>query len=191
MKIYFLLIFIYVLGVNGVYAQAERETDIVIHTEHFSYMKRSAEKKSGNIRLIPREYAPERERWGNQSNNAEYSFPDKTRPQVLKDHQLMLEKHFSMYLLPLSIEDLKELRKVYFNYYFDKDFNFLGYEVFVPSDLFEHFPSMERLCAEFGRSLKDYDFSVYGIRPYYPDKFKYSYCTIHLANYINLLLRQK
>lgn len=91
----------------------------------------------------------------------------------------------------MSVEDLKVLRKVHFNYYFDKNSKFLGYEVFVPSDLFERFPSMERLCSEFGRLLKDYDFLVYGIRPYYPDKFKYSYCTIHLANYINLLLRQK
>ena len=65
----------------------------------------------------------------------------------MKDHQQMLEKHFSIYLLPMSVEDLKVLRKVH--------------EVFVPSDLFERFPSMERLCAEFGRLLKDYDFSLW------------------------------
>lgn len=191
MKVYFWLIFFFILGINSVYAQIETDTDVVIHTEHFSYVKKGGERTSRSIRLIPNEYAPDREKWSNQQNNGEYSFPDKTRPQVLKDHQQMLEKHFSMYLLPMPVEDLKELRKVHFNYYFDKSSNFLGYEVFAPSDLFERFPGMERLCAEFGNSLKDYDFSVYGMRPNYPDKFKYSYCTIHLANYINLLLRQK
>ena len=191
MKVYFWLIFFFILGINSVYAQIETDTDVVIHTEHFSYVKKGGERTSRSIRLIPNEYTPDREKWSNQQNNGEYSFPDKTRPQVLKDHQQMLEKHFSMYLLPMPVEDLKELRKVHFNYYFDKSSNFLGYEVFAPSDLFERFPGMERLCAEFGNSLKDYDFSVYGMRPNYPDKFKYSYCTIHLANYINLLLRQK
>ena len=89
----------------------------------------------------------------------------------------------------MPVEDLKVLRKVYFTYYFDKDSKFLGYEVFAPSDLFERFPSMERLCAEFGNSLKDYDLSVYNIEP--SKTFTYSNCSIHLANYINLLLRQK
>ncbi|MBP3678684.1 MAG: hypothetical protein J6I70_00040 [Bacteroidaceae bacterium] len=188
MKRMFFVIMLFMLSLMGMYSQTIQRADSVVHTEHFSYVNKDKHK---HIKLIPNEYAFNRERWSNQPNNAEYSFPDKTRPQVLKDHQQMLEKHFSIYLLPMSVEDLKVLRKVHFNYYFDKNSKFLGYEVFVPSDLFERFPSMERLCAEFGRLLKDYDFSVYGIRPYYPDKFKYSYCTIHLANYINLLLRQK
>lgn len=188
MKRMFFVIMLFMLSWMGMYSQTIQRADSVVHTEHFSYVNKDKHKY---IKLIPNEYAFNRERWSNQPNNAEYSFPDKTRPQVLKDHQLMLEKHFSIYLLPMSLEDLKVFRKVHFNYYFDKNSKFLGYEVFVPSDLFERFPSMERLCAEFGRLLKDYDFSVYGIRPYYPDKFKYSYCTIHLANYINLLLRQK
>lgn len=191
MKVYFLLIFIFILGINGVYAQTESDTDIVIHTEHFSYVKRGGERKSNTIRLVPNEYAFNRNNWSNKSYNGEYFITTEMRGRMLKDHQQMLEKHFSMCLLPMSVEDLKVLRKVFFNYYFDRESKFLGYEIFVPSDLFERFPSMERLCAEFGRSLKDYDLSVYDIRPDYPDKFKYSHCTIHLANYINLLLRQK
>lgn len=189
MKVYFGLIFIFIFVINGVYAQTGSDVDVVIYTEHFSYVKRGGERKSSHITLIPNEYAFNRKNWSNQPNNGEYIIPTEMRGRMLRDHQQMLEKHFSMYLLPMPVEDLKVLRMVYFCYYFDKNSTFLGYELFAPSEVFERFPSMERLCAEFGNSLKDYDLSVYNIEP--SKTFTYSNCTIHLANYINLLLRQK
>ena len=91
MKRMFFVIMLFMLSWMGMYSQTIQRADSVVHTEHFSYVNKDKHK---HIKLIPNEYAFNRERWSNQPNNAEYSFPDKIRPQVLKDHQQMLRSIF-------------------------------------------------------------------------------------------------
>ena len=51
----------------GMYSQTIQRADSVVHTEHFSYVNKD---KHNHIKLIPNEYAFNRERWSNQPNNA-------------------------------------------------------------------------------------------------------------------------